>query len=305
MTGNGLVVACAQWLAVPGDPAANLDAACQWIGRAAAAGADVVVLPEMWPCGYDGASLAADAAAAAEPVPGERTQIIASLAREHAIWVFAGTMPERDGLQLYNTATVFSRAGELIACHRKAHLYPLVGEDKIFGAGDRLTSFQDRELGHVALIVCFDGDFPEVGWALAARGAELVVMPSAYEWEARAYWDRFYPAAAMAGGQWWVLVNQCGSTPSGTLLGASKVISPAGEVLAEARRAAPGESPPPELLVCRLVDTAETGQAREFARQLRDLRRPELYAPLGAGRYSSSDPLEPKPSRVPSDSPVR
>lgn len=279
---DGLLVAAAQWLATPGDPAGNLDAARHWIGAAAAAGADLVVLPELWPCGYDLASLAGDAAAAAEPVPGRRTEVLGSLAQRYGLWVFAGSVPEREGDLIYNTAVVFNRAGALIAWHRKAHLYCPTGEDAVFAPGGRLTSFSDPELGHVAVTVCFDGDFPEVGQALAARGADLVIQPSAYEWETRAYWDRYYPGAALANGQWWVLVNQCGTTASGTLLGASKIISPAGLVLAEAGRAAPPTTgppvtPEPELLLCRLTETDETKEARAFAQVIREQRRAGLY----------------------------
>ncbi len=287
---DGLVVAAAQWLATPGDPEANLAAARHWIGQAAAAGADLVVLPELWPCGYDMGSLARDAAAAAEPVPGPRTEVLGALARQHGIWVFAGSVPERDGDLICNTALVFNRDGVLVARHRKAHLYRPTGEHALFAPGRRLTSFSDPELGHVAVTVCYDGDFPEVGRALAARGADLVIQPSAYEWEAHAYWDRYYPGAALANGQWWVLVNQCGTTASGTLLGASKIISPAGEVLAEARRAAPPAAPEdpaqpsaaptdpePELLLCRLQETRETREARLFAELLRQTRQPGLY----------------------------
>jgi predicted amidohydrolase len=283
----GLLVAAAQWLATPGDPEGNLDAARHWIGQAAAARADLVVLPELWPCGYDAASLPGDAAAAAEPVPGPRTDALGELARRYGLWVFGGSVPERDGDLICNTAVVFNRDGALVARHRKAHLYGPTGEDAVFSPGGRLTSFSDPELGHVAVTVCFDGDFPEVGRALAARRADLVIQPSAYEWEARAYWDRYYPAAALANGQWWVLVNQCGTTSSGTLLGASKIISPAGLVIAEARRAVPPTTgtpgtgtpgtPEPELLLGRLQETDETIQARAFAQLMRERRRAGLY----------------------------
>jgi predicted amidohydrolase len=283
---DGLLVAAAQWLATPGDPEGNLDAARHWIGEAAAAGADLVVLPELWPCGYDVASLASDAAAAAEPVPGSRTGELALLAQRYGIWLFAGSVPERDGDAICNTAVVFNRDGALVARHRKAHLYCPTGEDAVFAPGGRLTSFSDAELGHVAVTVCFDGDFPEVARALAARGADLVIQPAAYEWEARAYWDRYYPGAALANGQWWVLVNQCGTTASGTLLGASKIISPAGQVVAEARRAAPPATPEPELLLCRLEESDEIKEARAFARLMREQRRAGLYvtppSPAGA-----------------------
>jgi predicted amidohydrolase len=273
----GLLVAAAQWLATPGDPEGNLDEAQHWIGEAAAAGADLVVLPELWPCGYDVASLASDAAAAAEPVPGSRTEALGALAQRYGIWVFGGSVPERDGDAICNTAVVFNRDGALVARHRKAHLYCPTGENSVFAPGGRLTSFTDPELGHVAVTVCFDGDFPEVAGALAARGADLVIQPSAYEWEAHAYWDRYYPGAALANGQWWVLVNQCGTTASGTLLGASKIISPAGEVVAEARRAAPPTTPEPELLLCRLEESDEIKEAVAFAQLMREQRRADLY----------------------------
>jgi len=274
---TALLVAGAQWLAAPGDHEGNLDTAALLINRAGAAGADLVVLPELWACGYDVSTLAADAAAAAERVPGRRTAVLSDLARRHGMWVFAGSVPESDGGQIYNTALVFNREGAMVARHRKAHLYQPTGEETIFAAGDCLTSFVDRELGHVGVIVCYDGDFPGAGQALAARGVDLVIQPSAYEWEARAYWEIFYPAAALANGQWWVMVNQCGSTASGTLLGGSKVISPAGQVLARACTAAPGSTPAPELLLCRLAESDEIEEARGFAALLRDSQRPELY----------------------------
>jgi predicted amidohydrolase len=115
------------------------------------------------------------------------------------------------------------------------------------------------------------------GSARPRAGADLVVLPAAYEWEARSYWDRYYPGAALANGQWWVLVNQCGTTASGTLLGASKIISPAGAVVAEARRAAPPATPQPELLLCRLEDSDEIKEARAFAQLMREQRRGDLY----------------------------
>src|ERR1700751_1165165 len=160
----GLLVAAAQWLATPGEPGGNLDAARHWVGAGAAAA--LVVLPELWPCGYDVPSLASDAAAAAEPVPGSRTEALGALAQRHGIWVFAGSVPERDGDAICNTAVVFNRDGALVARHRKAHLYCPTGEDAVFASGGRLTSFTDPELGHVAVTVCFDGDFPEVAGAL-------------------------------------------------------------------------------------------------------------------------------------------
>ena len=269
-----LLVAVAQWLALPGRPDTNLEAAIAWIERAGAAGADLVVLPELWLCGYDMASLRADVQASAEPVPGPRTRTLAAVARRLRMWVFAGSLPERHGDEMYNTAVVFNREGTIVAQHRKVHLYRPTREDAIFKAGSALTSFADAELGNVGVTLCFDGDFPEVARVLGERGVDLVVQSNAYEWEARSYWDLFYPATALTNGQWWILANQCGTTSAGTLLGASRVISPAGTVVSEARRTQLGQTPEPELLLCRLSESAETAQARTFARVLREERSP-------------------------------
>jgi predicted amidohydrolase len=80
----------------------------------------------------------------------------------------------------------------------------------------------------------------------------VVLHPAAYEVAAEMWWDTLYPAHALANGQWWISVNQCGTTPSGTLLGASRVIAPLGAVVAEAPRAAEGETPPPVEIVVAL-----------------------------------------------------
>ena len=86
----------------------------------------------------------------------------------------------------------------------------------------------------VGLPVCFDGDFPETARALRLAGARVVVQASAYEVEAEGWWDGLYPARALENGQWWVMSNQCGRTPSGALLGGSQVISPLGRVVSRA-----------------------------------------------------------------------
>lgn len=225
------VVGIAQWLPAPGRPAANLETATGLVTELARRGADLVVLPELWPCGYDVATLRRDATAAAEPLAGPRVAALATCARDLGIWLAAGSVPEAvPEAAVYNTALLFDRQGRLRAWHRKTHLYAPTGEDRIFAAGDRITTCRTGELGVVGLTVCFDGDFPETGRALRDAGATLVIQPSAYESAAATWWDVLYRAVALSNGQWWVLANQCGAG----MLGRSQVISPFGEVVAVA-----------------------------------------------------------------------
>ena len=231
-----ITVGVAQWLAAPGRPDENEATAARLIGELAGRGADLVVLPELWVCGYDVSSLAADAAAAAEPLSGPLVGRLGELARRHGIWLAAGSVPERPepGARLFNTALLFGRDGELAAWHRKFRLYSPLGEDRVFAAGTGVTVCRTEELGVVGLAVCFDGDFPETARSLRAAGADLVLLPSAYETGAAKWWRTLYPAHALSNGQWWVMANQCGTNPGGELLGESQVISPEGEVVARA-----------------------------------------------------------------------
>ncbi len=272
-----LLVGVAQWLAVPGEPRQNLSVALGMVDDAAGRGVELLVLPELWCCGYDPETLPEDAAASAEPLDGPRSERLAEAARGHDMWLAAGSVPElgEDG-RLYDTAIVFNPRGELSAWHRKAHLYPPTRETAVFSPGDRLTTFEDPSLGIVGLVVCFDGDFPEVARTLALRGARLIVAPSAYEVEGATAWDLLYPALALTNSQWWVQSNQVGSHSTSTLLGASRIVAPTGTVVAEASRAVPGRVGKAELLVHR-IDLHLAYQREGLAALLEDERHPALY----------------------------
>lgn len=253
-----VTVGIAQWQPRCGEPDRNLRDALDFIVTLAARGCELVVLPELWPCGYDPATVAADAPAAAEALDGARGQALAAAAREHRIWLFAGTVPECDGTDLYNTAVVYAPDGRLAATHRKVYLYTPLGEDRVFTAGDRATIVDVDGIGTVGISICFDGDHPDYARLLHDRGARVVVAPCAYEVGTESWWDILYPANALANGQWWVMANQCG----GALLGKSRIIAPDGSVAAQASRVADGADP--ELLVAT-VDLAAGIRSAEWA----------------------------------------
>ena len=247
-----LTVGLAQFLATPADPRGNLERALGHVASLAAAACDLIVLPELWPCGFSWDTLADDARVAAEPLDGPRGAALAAAAERAGAWLLAGTVPEQTADGVANTAVLYAPDGRLVATHRKVRLYTPLGEQRAFVAGTALTVVVHPQLGPVGIATCFDGDFPEVARALRLAGARIVLHPAAYEVAAETWWDVLYPAQALANGQWWISVNQCGSTPSGTLLGASRVLSPLGAVVAEAPRASEGATVPPAELVVEL-----------------------------------------------------
>ncbi len=285
------VVGLAQWLAKPGDLDLNLATACDAAVELGRAGANLVLIPELWSCGYEPTTLVDDAASTAQALDGPMVRTLGAAARAAGAWFAAGSVAERADGKVYNTGLLFNPAGGLAAAYRKAHLYQASGEHLAFAAGDAITTCPTDEFGELGLTVCFDGDFPEVARSLRMAGARVVVQVSAYEREAESWWDRLYPAHALANGQWWLMSNQCGANESVTLLGGSQVISPAGDVVARASKVHEAhDRSVPELLVVEVQLSEALCQAEADQSALWRLRQPDLPvrratpAPLTKGK---------------------
>jgi predicted amidohydrolase len=226
-------VGIAQWTP-DRDPDVNLRTAQAAVRELARRGCQLTLLPELWLCGYRTASLAADARAAAEPIDGPVQRRLAALAAATGVVLCAGSFPELDGGQLFNTAVVYGPAGDLLLRHRKVHLYG--AEPEVFRPGNTVTAGNVAGIGRVGLCICFDGDFPETARALRNAGADLVLHPSAYEATVDRWWDTIYPAHALCNGQWWISANQHGGASADRMLGGSRVIAPDGRTVAAAPR---------------------------------------------------------------------
>ena len=207
-----LLVGVAQWLPTPGDAALNLSVALGMVDDAAARGVELLVLPELWSCGYDPETLSDDAWRDAEALDGPRARALGEAARRHDLFFVAGSVPEMDEAVLYDTVLAFNQRGDLAAWHRKTHLYPPTLEHSVFTAGDRLTTFDDPMLGRVGLVAGFEGDVPEVARALAlARGAPGAGAVGRPRWSGRRRGTSCIRRRALANSQWWVQANQAGS----------------------------------------------------------------------------------------------
>ncbi len=263
-------VGIAQWHARPGAKAENVETALALVDQLGA-GCDLVLLPELWSCGYDPVALPEHARACAEPLDGPLLERLRGVARDRRVHLVPGSLPERDGERCFNTTVLIDDRGELVARHRKAHLYG-PAEQAAFAAGDALTVCEDTPFGTVGLAICFDGDFPETARALRRAGARLVVSPCAYDHAAERWWDLLFPANALVNGQWWVQSNQA----VGPFFGRSRIVSPQGEVVAEARRVDPGAMPAPETLVAELGLSGRDGAAQAGTDVLLAACRPDL-----------------------------
>ena len=164
-------IACAQLAPVLGDLAANLETSTAAIAEAVSAGAQIVVLPELATSGYM-FSDADEARAAALPAGDAAFDRWVGAAGDAL--VVAGFCELGADATLYNSSLVIDR-GEVAGCYRKTHLWDR--EKLIFTPGDRLPPVLTTRYGAVAVMVCYDLEFPEVTRAVAVQGAELIVAP--------------------------------------------------------------------------------------------------------------------------------
>ncbi|HEY7346931.1 MAG TPA: carbon-nitrogen hydrolase family protein [Ktedonobacterales bacterium] len=226
------------------DKAANLAQAEALIERAAQSGAQVIALPELWT--YLGPT--EGNIPNAEPIPGPTTDRLAALARRHRVTLHCGSMLERpdhpgSDARPYNTAAVLDHDGRLIAKYRKIHLFdaepygsaaPYRESDGI-QPGDEIVTFEAEGL-HIGLATCYDLRFPELFRILALRGAQLIIMGSAFTMQTgRDHWETLVRARAIENGLYLLAPDQVGAHPPKRMAyGRSMIVDPWGTVLAQA-----------------------------------------------------------------------
>lgn len=252
----------------PADVAANLDALATQARAASAAGAQLLLCPELWLGGYN---VPARMAALAEAADGPAAQRIAALAREHGIAICYGyaELHERGG-KPYNSAQLIDADGRSLANYRKTHLFGAM-EHELFTPGEQLDAPFEFAGWRIGLLICFDVEFPENVRHHALAGAELVLIPTALTPEYRAVPELIVPTRAVENQLFVAYCNHSGIEEGLPFLGGSCVAAPDGERLGSL---AGGEG----LLVVDL----DRSRRREWQDTFPYLqgRRPQLYAAL-------------------------
>lgn len=221
------------------DKAANLKEAAHWIRRAAAQGAMLVALPEVFI--WRGSKKLERQFA--EPIPGDSSTALAGLARELRIYLLAGSILEAipNSNKAYNTSLFFDPNGRLLAAYRKIHLFDvdLANGVSLRESGTRAhgaeTVTVQTEIGVMGLSVCYDLRFPELYRGLAKNGAQVIFVPSAFTaYTGEAHWEALLRARAIENQAYVIAPDQFGKNPkSFEAHGHSMIIDPWGKVIAE------------------------------------------------------------------------
>lgn len=271
-----VTVATCQLGPVLGDRDGNLRRALSAVSSAADAGAQVVVLPELASTGYVFAD-AAEARAGAERVDGPLLTGLAAVARERDLVVVVGFAEVDDEVLLRNSAALVDASG-VRAVYRKVHLWDR--ESEFFTPGEAPPPVVQTRHGRIAMVVCYDLEFPEWLRLAALGGADLVCAPT--NWPGRRRTDGERPAevvqvqASAAANRMFVAVcDRTGVERGVEWLSASAVVGPDGYPLAEA---VPGGAEQTLLASCCL---AQARDKRISPRNdvLAD-RKPALYGRL-------------------------
>ncbi len=170
-------------LKVSDDKLDNLSRAAKFIKKAYNEySPDIIILPEMFNCPYSYDYFQRFA----ESFPGESTRLLSGLAKEFETYIIGGSIPEVDRKKIYNTSYVFDRKGDLLAKHRKIHLFDIdisdgisFQESKHISPGKDTTVF-DTDLCRTGVAICYDIRFPELIRKMVLRGALLVIAPAAF-----------------------------------------------------------------------------------------------------------------------------
>jgi predicted amidohydrolase len=258
-------------LPISSAPAVNLGRVRAAVADAASQGAGLAVFPEATLARF-GSNLRV----AAEPLDGPFCRGLSGIARDAGVAVAAGVFEPAPGGRVYNTVVAYDADGGLVAAYRKIHLYDALGqrESELVAAGDEPVLCDLAGL-RIGILTCYDIRFPEHARALAAGGAQLIVVPAA--WAAglfkEEHWVTLVRARAIENTVWVAAAGQvpdpaepAAGAPTG--IGRSMLVDPMGTVridLGPGRGIAVGD-----------VDTAVTAQVRDVLPSL-EHRREDVF----------------------------
>lgn len=196
---------------------------------------DLIVFPEMFTTPYQHDAFNQYQ----QSKTGMVSSFLSKLAKRSQAYVIGGTIPYREKEKLYNTSFVYQPNGEIMARYDKIHLFEITypdgksfSEAKTLGSGKKLLVFE-TPWAKIGVMICFDIRFPELAEALMKRGADVIVVPAAFnQYTGPLHWETTCRARAIDN-QLFVIACSPSADSYGhyQTYGHSLVVNPLGEVL--------------------------------------------------------------------------
>jgi predicted amidohydrolase len=222
------------------DKSANLATATRLVHEAAAAGAELIALPEMFACLGPWEAMVREA----EPIPGPSSRLLSDLAARLRITLVAGSFCEQGAPsgKAYNTSLVFGPNGKLLARYRKIHLFDIdlpgrvmLQESRWLAPGNEVVVTPTAH-GRLGQAICYDLRFGELFARLSAARSDVICLPSAFTAvTGRDHWEVLVRARAIENQAYVIAPNQVGRhTEQFVTYGHSLIVDPWGTTLASA-----------------------------------------------------------------------
>ena len=255
------------------DKETNLEKAGSMIADSINENADFIVLPEIFNCPYSNDKFIEYAEEEQESVTLNK---ISKLAGDNNVYILAGSIPEKEGDKIFNTSYLFDKKGQILAKHRKMHLFDIDVKDRItfkesdvLTAGDEFT-LAETEFGKIGIGICYDVRFVELARIMVENGAQILFYPGAFNMTTGpAHWELLFRARALDNQVFCIGVapalNMDASYHS---YGHSIITNPWGEVIAQADEKE-------RLIICE-IDLSEIKKIREEIPLLKNKRK-DLY----------------------------
>ncbi len=222
-------VAIIQMASLPNDKAATIDKAMACIARCR--GADLIILPELWPIGFmDFDRYISDA----EPDDGDLSALLQTMAKEMNACIHGGSFVQADHGRYYNTSLLIDNQGKVLARYRKIHLFGYRSREPRILSPGKTASVIDTPLGRVGMATCYDLRFPELFRRMSAAGAQIFLICAAWPAARLAHWRLLNQVRALENQCISIAANAAGQSQGIDFAGNSMVVDPWGTVAAAA-----------------------------------------------------------------------
>ncbi len=264
--------------------AESLERHAALIREAAARGAQIVCLQELFLTEYFCKGEDVDRFDLAEAVPGPTTEALCPLAKELGVVIIASLFEKRGPGLYHNTAAIIDADGSYLGKYRKSHIPedPGFNEKFYFTPGDTGYKVWDTKFGRIGVLICWDQWYPEAARLAALAGAEILFYPTAIGWlksekaalgkAQHCAWETVQRGHAVANGCYVAAVNRVGHEEESEFWGQTFVANPYGEITAKASV----DSEEVLVVPCDLKGVEDFRRIWPFFRD----RRIDTYAPL-------------------------
>ncbi|MBT7261802.1 MAG: carbon-nitrogen family hydrolase [Desulfobacula sp.] len=204
----------------------NLDTVLGHLAKLVSKKVTLAVLPEMFSCSFDNESLSKHSIFTQKIL-----ESLSLFAKKNRIAI-AGSLPEKEKDQIYNTMVFIDVDGKIKARYRKLHLFRLTGEHLYYTAGNKIVTI-DTSFGKLGLMICYDLRFPELARSLCLADAQMILVSAQWPESRKEHWKTLIKARSIENQLFMVCSNRTGMEGDLKFPGMSMIVDPMGNILTE------------------------------------------------------------------------